>query len=127
MPAGVVFHLRVRLALGIAQTPLTDPTLAPQLLESAAFYQARQRWFCHLFLLMPDHFHALLAFPAAEAMSRVVGDWKRYHTAKHRVAWQEGYFDHRLRSEDEFQLKADYIREIPSQRTSAPHRLSGHG
>ena len=62
---------------------------------------------------MPDHLHALLAFPTAEAMSGVVGDWKRFHANTHHVAWQDGYFDHRIRGEKEFELKANYIRQNP--------------
>lgn len=46
-------------------------------------------------------------------MSRVIGEWKHYHTKNSHVSWQEGYFDHRLRNENEFALKAEYIRQNP--------------
>jgi putative transposase len=50
-----------------------------------------------LFLLMPDHVHAVLSFPRDKSMSEVIRDWKRFHKRTYRVMWQEGYFDHRLR------------------------------
>src|SRR6476620_3195816 len=91
---GAVFHVRVRAELG-GKGDLIDRGHGSALLDSVRLYHQCGRWFCHLFLLMPDHCHALLAFPREEAMSRVVGDWKRFHTQRLAVKWQEGYFDHR--------------------------------
>jgi len=65
---------------------------------------------------MPDHLHALLSFPPNESMSSVISDWKRLHACKHQVAWQEGYFDHRLRDDErgeQLSRKIDYIRRNP--------------
>ncbi|MDP3069568.1 MAG: hypothetical protein Q8N18_04735 [Opitutaceae bacterium] len=62
---------------------------------------------------MPDHLHALIAFPRHEAMSTVMRDWKAWHKRMHGIAWQDGYFDHRLREAHEFELKASYIRKNP--------------
>jgi putative transposase len=109
---GSVFHIRVRCELRCAHS-LTDGALAAALLDSVRFFHARQRWFVDLFLLMPDHWHALLSFPPAGNMSRVIGDWKRFQKARHQVAWQDGYFDHRIRDDHEFELKAGYIRQNP--------------
>jgi putative transposase len=65
---------------------------------------------------MPDHVHALLAFPRTEAMRKVIGDWKRYTARQLGIMWQRDFFDHRLREAQELQLKADYIRENPVRR-----------
>jgi hypothetical protein len=62
---------------------------------------------------MPDHLHALLSFPPNASMSGVIRDWKRWHTRTSRVAWQDGFFDHRLRREESFEHAADYIRRNP--------------
>lgn len=110
--AGAVFHIRIRCSKSQRQ-PLTDPPLAKELLNSVAFYQSKQRWWCSLCLLMPDHVHALMAFPPQESMSRVVGEWKHYHFRHNQVTWQDGYFDHRIRNDHEFELKANYIRQNP--------------
>ena len=94
-----LFHIRIRLDRDKEQTPLTDALLATTLLESAEFYDSKFRWHIALFLLMPDHVHALLAFQRDGSMSRVIGDWKHFHARKNRIEWQEGFFDHRLRDE----------------------------
>ena len=65
---------------------------------------------------MPDHLHALLSFPLREDTSQVVGDWKRWNSAKHGVRWQEGYFDHRVREDgrgEQLQNQADYLLKNP--------------
>ena len=112
MEDGAVFHIRVRCA---RESPrLTGPSLAAVLLKSARFYHERQRWWVHLFLLMPDHWHALLSFESGASMSRVIGDWKKYHSRNNDVVWQPGYFDHRVRNHlDEFNAKHAYIRCNP--------------
>jgi REP-associated tyrosine transposase len=109
-PWGATFHIRIR-----AKGPrlLTDPVLAPALLESALFYAVRRRWYPHLFLLMPDHIHALISFPPGSRMSQTIGDWKKWHVRTNHVEWQEGYFDHRLRQEESFGEKARYIHNNP--------------
>jgi hypothetical protein len=57
-----LFHIRIPLDRDKQQTPLTDALLATTLLKSAEFYDSKFRWHIALFLLMPDHVHALLAF-----------------------------------------------------------------
>ncbi|MCE9616196.1 MAG: hypothetical protein K8T26_18135 [Lentisphaerae bacterium] len=111
VPASARFHVRIRIEG--EQRALTDPAVAPALLTSVDFYHARERWHAWLFLLMPDHIHAVLSFFDTSTMSRVIGDWKRYHETQTDVVWQEGYFDHRLRHEDEVVKKCHYIRMNP--------------
>ncbi|MBI5766666.1 MAG: transposase [Verrucomicrobia bacterium] len=114
VPDGAIFHIRVRCALEqLARANLIAPSLGHPLLDSARFYHARRRWCCFLFLLMPDHWHAVIAFPASEEMSAVMHDWKAWHKRTHRIEWQDGYFDHRIRNDHEFELKANYIRRNP--------------
>ncbi|MSU48114.1 MAG: hypothetical protein EXS37_03330 [Opitutus sp.] len=117
---GETFHIRVR--IDRAQTiQLTDATLARSLLDSVRFHHERDRWHCHLFLLMPDHLHALLVFPPPSAMSRIVGEWKKYHNRHNQLLWQEGYFDHRIRDTREFEEKAAYIRRNPVVKDLCAH------
>jgi REP element-mobilizing transposase RayT len=106
---GANFHIRIR----TQGTDLTQPALARELLCSAAEYHRRQTWHSHLFLLMPDHLHAILAFPPERDMSVLIGKWKAWQTRSAAVKWQENYFDHRIRSDHEFHLKSAYIRNNP--------------
>ena len=86
VPDGSRFHIRIRSAPEFRR-PLTDPEIGENILESASYYHEQQRWHATIFLLMPDHLHAILSFPALESMSRVIGEWKRYQTKELGVRW----------------------------------------
>jgi putative transposase len=66
-------------------------------------------WHCRLCLLMPDHLHAILAFPRQPGMETQIKNWKKYVAGKHGVAWQRDFFDHRLRDHHELEEKTGYI------------------
>ena len=87
--------------------------VASAILESVRLYHERGSWFVHRFLLMPDHAHAILAFSRDESMSALVRTWKGYQKRSLGVHWQEGFFDHRLRTEVSLAEKDEYIRMNP--------------
>lgn len=110
--AGSCFHIRLRVDPIFSQ-PLTRSEIAEALLAAARFYHERQRWHCRLFLLMPDHIHALLMFPIETHMSRVIGEWKHYATRQWGIDWQTNFFDHRIRNAPGLAEKHAYIRRNP--------------
>ncbi len=109
---GAMFHIRLRVADGKAVC-LTEPRLAERLMASVRVYEEKVFWFNHLFLLMPDHIHAILSFSRQKPMSQTIGEWKKFHSRANRIQWQDNYFDHRLRHVDELIEKAAYIRNNP--------------
>jgi REP element-mobilizing transposase RayT len=113
---GALFHVRVALDRGKEQKALTHPALAQSVFDSAKSYQTKRRWHIALFLLMPDHLHAILSFARDQSMSDVIRDWKRFHARMNHVFWQEGYFHHRLRADErgaQLAAKTNYIRQNP--------------
>ena len=97
---------------GLAQLTL-DPT-ASGLLESFKFGHDRGDWYGHLFLLMPDHLHAIMSFPEpVSSMRKSMADWKRLTARRFNIQWQDGFFDHRLRGANAWDEKAVYIRKNP--------------
>lgn len=117
---GAVFHIRIRIEPN-SPLPLSNLRLAPALLDSALRYHEAGRWFCPLFLLMPDHLHALLAFPPDKKMSDVIGIWKGFQAKQHGIRWQNNYFDHRIRNDPELTEKAAYIRNNPVAKGLCTH------
>jgi putative transposase len=114
---GAFFDIRIALACEKEQKTLTDPALAQAIFDSVKFYEGKMRWHITLFLLMPDHLHALLSFARDESMSELIRDWKCFHARRNRVLWQEGYFDHRLRADErveQLSAKMNYIRQNPA-------------
>ena len=95
------------------QNQLCRKNEAKIILQSARFYHERKKWFILLILLMPDHLHALLSFGIDQNMSSVVRAWKGYVAKQTGIGWQRGFFDHRLRKDENLEEKAFYIRENP--------------
>jgi len=102
--------------LAVKQRSLIVPQSATSILDSARFYEVKQRWHIMIFLLMPDHIHAILSLARDEALNKIVGQWKHFHTRTNGVRWQEGFFDHRLRDDErgeQLSAKLEYIRQNP--------------
>jgi putative transposase len=70
--------------------------------------------FVYCYLLMPDHLHLIASFSPATDVR--LGDWvkalKRF-VADREFAWQRGFFDHLLRSDESRSGKWEYIRMNP--------------
>jgi REP-associated tyrosine transposase len=81
----VTINCRVR-----GENQLCLPQIGKSLLKSARFYH-RKRWWIHVWLLMPDHVHALLSFSQVESMTNVIASWKRYTARSLRIEWQDGF------------------------------------
>jgi putative transposase len=83
--------------------------------NAVANYHLRGKFWARLVLAMPDHLHALLAFPSGVQMDRVLRDWKRYVAKEAGISWRDGFFDHRVRAEENLEQKAEYIRMNPGR------------
>jgi putative transposase len=109
---GSYFHIRIRVACGNMDT-LTQPLVARMALSAVGNYHQRGRWYALLFLIMPDHTHAILAFPYEVRMGRVIGEWKHYMEKAARIDWQANFFDHRIRDSAGLKEKYAYILRNP--------------
>jgi putative transposase len=83
------------------------------ILDSVIHYHERLKWFCHIAVRMPDHIHLMLSFPDVPTFANIIGDWKRWSAIRHKIGWQENFFDHRIRNEDNDKWKGDYIFNNP--------------
>jgi putative transposase len=68
------------------------------------------------YVIMPDHVHLFAVFPAESIMLRswvqslrnVIGK-KLLQLGIHKPHWQEGFFDHLLRSQESYSEKWEYV------------------
>jgi REP element-mobilizing transposase RayT len=58
---------------------------------------------------MPDHLHAIIAFPREPGMQATVKNWKKFVARKYGMEWQRDFFDHRLRNHHQTDQKTGYI------------------
>jgi len=93
---------------------LALPTIANELFETIKYRNEQSVWYAHIALLMPDHAHLLLSFPEVEKrIQTTVSKWKEWTTKTLQIEWQRDFFEHRLRQEESFREKADYILANP--------------
>jgi len=93
------------------------PEIAPGLLATVKHRQERNLWWPHLFLLMPDHLHALLSFPpCGKPIDTIVSKWKEWTAKQFGIVWQSDFFEHRVRRDESRRQKADYTLENPVRR-----------
>jgi REP element-mobilizing transposase RayT len=83
------------------------------LLSAVQHYHDALRWHVTVWLLMPDHLHALLSCPREEDLAKSIASWKRFTARACGIIWQKGFFDHRLRSDESLEEKSHYIRLNP--------------
>ena len=92
---------------------LCHSAVAPILFEAARFYEREQKWFVHVMVLMPDHVHFLVSFGLDATMTNLVASWKRFTSRRAKIQWQRDFFDHRLRGDEGWREKGDYILQNP--------------
>jgi putative transposase len=89
------------------------PEIGQIILDSIRWRNEQKIWYCELAVLMPDHVHLVLNFPDETGMPKVIRDWKSWLAKKHAILWQENYFDHRLRGDEQYGEKALYVLQNP--------------
>jgi len=114
VPDHSIYHIRIR-CHPRQRFSLLDS--GHELFESVQLYADLAKWNCFLFLLMPDHLHALMSFSSAPGMTSVIRDWKKYRARFHRINWQDGFFDHRIRNQQEYSRTHHYILNNPVARS----------
>ena len=109
---GAVFFITVSCAKrGDNQLCLAET--AGGLFEAIAFRHRKREWWVRLFLLMPDHCHALISFSREVSMKASISNWKRFTSRNLNIDWQRDFFDHRVRNVDFLQEKESYIMMNP--------------
>ena len=72
------------------------------------------------YVIMPDHVHLFVVFPShgitlatwVQSLRNVIGK-KLLQRGIHKPHWQEGFFDHLLRSQESYSEKWEYVRMNP--------------
>ena len=92
---------------------LCHPGMGERVLGLVRKYQESRYWHCSIFLLMPDHLHAIVQIPDPLRLEEVVRCFKQAATKQAGIRWQRGFFDHRIRQDESAQHKYRYIEMNP--------------
>jgi REP-associated tyrosine transposase len=92
-------------------------------LGSLLRYRDQGHYALHAFVLMPEHFHALITPAENVALERAVqlikgGSAHTIGKAQNMAfpVWQRGFSDHRIRNFDDYRAHVDYIEQNPVKR-----------
>jgi REP element-mobilizing transposase RayT len=107
---------------------LGRPNCAAVVADSLRHFD-QERYYLSDFVVMPNHTHALVAFPSEEAMLAQCESWKRYTAVRiNRLLGRKGRFreqdafEHLVRSPEEFERLRRYIEENPISARLLPNQ-----
>ena len=93
---------------------LADPTVHAQLRE---VWQQATEWILGRYMIMPDHIHFIAAATGSDVdYDSWVKYWKSMFSKRHKNSqhrWLPGHWDRRLRSEEKYEEKWNYVRFNP--------------
>ncbi len=92
-----------------------------QFVEEALFFNDKQTYHLHAFVIMPNHVHILLSPIGENSVVSIVSKLKRYSSRMIKQCvvtdgnvWQREMFDRMIRGEDDFAHKLAYIVNNPN-------------
>ena len=89
---------------------------AQLLIDTIIHYRSQKKFLLHEFVIMPDHFHALIT-PADEiSLERAVQFIKggfSFRLKSKLPVWQASFTNQRIRDEEDFERHREYIRMNP--------------
>jgi len=100
---------------------LTDPAVAPVLIDSIKWHHDRGHALLRAFVVMDDHVHWLFTLGQERTLDDVMYGfgsitWHRLHhllPVQIPTFWQESFHDHQLRANETPRAKAAYIHRNP--------------
>jgi REP element-mobilizing transposase RayT len=113
--------IEAKLDAGAGSCYLANPAVADVVAEALQHFDS-SRYHLYTWCVMPNHVHALFRLLADHALAEVLHSWKSYsaHRANQLLGrtggfWQREYYDHLVRSEEEFYRIVAYILENPEK------------
>ena len=96
--------------------PFTDASTAQKIINSACHYDTIGKWFLWRIVVMPDHVHFLVTFDLSKGIEKTVNEWKAYHVRINGIRFQGRFFEHRIRDDEAFAEKSEYLRMNPVEK-----------
>jgi REP element-mobilizing transposase RayT len=100
--------------------PVLDETARRIVVSAFAFAKGHQRIYLRAFVVMPDHWHALLALREPWTLPKFMHNLMSFVGGKtsallqrHNTSWQDGYYDTRVKTAKQFEFIAYYIEQNP--------------
>jgi REP element-mobilizing transposase RayT len=103
--------------------PGLDVIAREMIVSALEFALTHERIFLRAFVVMPDHWHALLALREPWTLPKFMHDMMSFVGSRTQLQckrvgtqWQDGYYDTLVKTAKQFGFVADYIEENPVTR-----------
>jgi putative transposase len=100
--------------------PVLKSELRQLIVEAFAFAVEHERIYLRAFVVMPDHWHALIGFREPWTLPKFMHSFMSHIGAatsnqltKHQTAWQDGYYETVIKTARQFTYVAIYVEENP--------------
>ncbi|MHC4561318.1 MAG: valine--tRNA ligase [Planctomycetota bacterium] len=114
-------RIEAYLDAGLGDCRLRDPRIA-QLVQDALKHFDDQRYDLIAWCIMPNHVHAILRPLGDHALSDILHSWKSFTSKEANSVlgelgqfWQEEYYDHLIRDEEDFNHQVNYVLGNPEK------------
>ena len=98
---------------------LRNSSIADLVMQSLLYFDGDRYWMGDI-VIMPNHFHCLVAFREASCIRRQCYSWLHFtatqinrRLGRRGAFWQEEPFDHLVRSESQLRYLRNYIKDNP--------------
>ena len=85
------------------------------LVQAADHLYVAGLWQPLLMLAMPDHVHLIALIPKSAGIASAIRRFKRAASYGNQIRWQPAAFDHRIRSDDSYREKWQYVLANPKR------------
>jgi REP element-mobilizing transposase RayT len=92
---------------------LAHPDVFSTIMETQRIHESTGRLKLMNMTVMPDHIHLIARWNHSLGLSRTIMAFKGIVAKRHAIEWQQGFFDHRIRSSGELRAKTAYVRDNP--------------
>ncbi len=104
----------------LPKKPVLEEPAREIIVSALAFAVQQQRIYLRAFVVMPDHWHTLFALREPWTLPKFMHDMMSYVGGKtnallikHKISWQDGYYDTRVKTAKQFEFVARYIEHNP--------------
>jgi menaquinone-specific isochorismate synthase len=106
---------------GAGACHLQNPAIADEMANTLLHF-ADRRYRLFAWCVMPNHVHVLARLLPGQKLAGVIHSWKSFSAKRanqilgaHGAFWQREYYDHLIRSEEEFERAVRYVAENPAE------------
>ncbi|NBR42363.1 MAG: hypothetical protein EBU04_05735 [Verrucomicrobia bacterium] len=92
---------------------LAHPNVFGTIMETQLIHESAGRLKLLSLTVMPDHIHLIARWNHAVGLDLTIKAFKCMLAKRHAIEWQQGFFDHRIRSSGELRAKTAYVRANP--------------